>query len=63
MSEREHVKRSAISRSGVEGLRRHVHKGPWPLAHGLGKMVGGNVRYSGVAQVCDLGRHGLVDVG
>ena len=61
MSEGEHVEGRAVSRGGAEGLRRHVHKGTWdPLGHGLGQLARGNVRYSGVAQVGYLGRHGCV---
>ena len=61
MSEGEHVQRRAVSRSGAEGFRRHVHKGPWDsLGHGLGQLARGNVRYSGVAQVGYLGRHGCI---
>ena len=61
MSEGEHVERRAISRSGAAGLRRHVHKGSWdPLGHGLGQLARGDVRYSRVAQVGYLGRHGCI---
>ena len=61
MSEGEHVEGRAVSRTGVEGLRRHVYKGPWSLGHGLGQLAGGNVRYSGVAQVGYLGCHGRIE--
>ena len=58
MSKGEHVQRRAVSRSGAEGFRRHVHKGPWDsLGHCLGQLASGNVRYSGVAKVGYFGRH------